>query len=690
MEVTAAEKSEDLNSQAYWKKQLDNTFKDQDYEKFLTQGKKIVKRYLSKQDDLRAATSLNLFHTNIVTMEAMLFGQEPKVNVDRRYADANDDIARVASEGAQRMLNVDIGLRTDKYQHALKKALHDYLLVGMGQARVRYEAQFKQTQNTVYDSDGTPNIQTIDELVKEYTHFDYVYWQDFAWEIGRCWDECGWVAFRTWVAKDDFIARWPTAQHDAIFTDKKDKDDDTKTETPQAAVWEIWCKKSGHVYYYTESAKNLLQATPDPLKLWGFFPCGKPMMANLTTTKMVPKADYLFAQDLYMEIDQIEQRIEILTRAVKVVGVYDQSSTGIQRMLTEGVENELIPVDNWAMFAEKGGLKGQLDWLPIEAVTTAISQLVILRDDAINLLYQITGMSDILRGQSTESRVSATEQNLKAKFASTRIQAVQDMFAWFASDLQMLKMNIIAIHYDPQTIMKQSNLALSMDADVAQAAIQLIKTPEESVWRVIVRPESIAMVDYSSLKAERTEFLNAIATFMQSAGPMVEKAPETMPMWMEVLKFTVAGFKGAQQIEGVVDKAIKQMVEAQQKADQQPPQPTPEEQKMQLEQQKLQAQQQADQAKAQLDAQVKQQQAQQDQMRFQQEMRQDQQRHMQEMQQSQQEFQLKMQQLMMEGRAKAQQAEAEIVIKSAKAEQESEIREEREEAREEMSGTDTD
>jgi hypothetical protein len=659
MEYSAGEKSENLGTQAYWKKQFDCTRKDPDYMKFVEQGKKIVKRYLSKTGDIVPRTTLNLFHANTRTLESMLFGQTPKVNVDRRWADPNDDVARVASNMLERMMNNDIGLRTDKYASALKRSLHDYLTVGLGQSRVRYEATFTKTEVTIMDAaTGQPILSFQESLDKEYTHIDYVFWQDFMWQMTRSWNEVEWVAFRTYMSEDDIKARWGEQVAASItYTDKKG-DDEIKGADRCGEIWEIWCKKSKKVYWYNEGARSLLESKDDPLRLWGFFPCPQPMMANLTTTKLVPRADYIFAQDLYNEIDLIEQRIEILTKAVKVVGVYDQSSVGIQRMLSEGVDNELIPVDNWAMFAEKGGLKGQLDWLPIEAVVNALINLIKLRDDAINMLYQVTGMSDILRGQSTESRVSATEQNLKAKFASVRVQALQDMFAYFATDLQMLKGNIISLHYDVQTIIKQSNIMSTADADMAEPAAQMIKAPQEEVWKIQVRPESVAMVDYAQIKQERSEFLMSISQFMQSAQPILQQDPSSLPFLLELLKWSLAGFKGSSQIEGITDKAIQQAIKAQQEAQSKPPEPSPEEQaehaKAQAEVQKSQTQLQVTQMQAQSD----QQQIMADMAKLRMEMQQTQTEHQMEMQKMVLEFQLFQRKLLGQLKLEEKKAEA--------------------------------
>lgn len=616
----------------YWSQQVEQAEKDQEYKKFIQQGDKIMDRYLDRRDTAYfTRTSLNLFHSNVTTLQSMLFGQMPKVDVDRRQDVTNDPVGRCATLILQRMLNNQIGLRTDTFSGTLKKTLTDYLTVGIGIARVRYEAQFEAMEpDPALGGDDLHEDEKVEQLIGEDAPIEYVYWKDFLWKPSRCWEECDWIAFKTHLTYDQTIDRFDVDVADHIeYKSRKLSDNDTQKDLDKTAeVWEIWCKQTKTVYWYCKGYPRLLDEKPDPLKLWGFYPVPMPMMANVTSRKLVPKADFVFAQDLYNEIDDIESRIMMLTRACKVVGVYDKSAVGVQRMLQEGVENDLIPVDNWAMFAERGGIKGQVDWLPIEAVTNALQVLAVQRDQAIQLLYQMTGMSDIVRGQGSDKRTSATEQSIKAKYASTRVQFMQDMFANFATDLQVLRTDIIAEHFDPQTILKQSNIQFDpQDQEYVGPAIQLIKDEKSALWRIQVRPESVAMVDYAQLKEERTEYIMALSQYTQSMGPIIEQVPGAMPYMLQLLKWGLAGFKGSQQIESIMDKAIEA---AQQSAAQQEQQPDPEQQAMEAE------------------AQAKQQEQAQKAQEFQMKMQAESQRQAQEFQLAQQRNQLEMAQMAME------------------------------------------
>lgn len=598
--------------------------------KWHKQSDKVVERYLDNRekdvDDV--STKLNLFNANITTLQSMLYGRMPKVEVDRRFADQDDDIARVAGQILQRILNTDIESAGEDYSHVLRTSLGDRLIVGMGSGRIKYDFEEKKTVvppkiDPMTGQELAPGYEEI-QIIDEWVDTIYTHWKDILWSPCRTYAEMRWRAYRSYLTRDELIARFGEELGKAVPLNSKgpnfDKTRDSAREKDvwdQAEVWEIWDKGNKKVFWYVEGYDRILDMKDDPLQLEGFYPEPPPMMANVTSSKYMPKADYTMAQDLYVQIDVLETRISLLTTACKAVGVYDKGNDGIQRVFMEGVENQLIPVDNWAAFAEKGGLKGVVDWIPIEQIAQVIEILTNKQSELINQLYQVTGMADILRGAST-IQASATEQAIKAKFASIRVQALQDEFARFASDLQRLKAEVIARHYQEYCILQQSNIMSTPDAMMAQQAVALIKDPATSRWKIQVKPESLAMVDYAQLKQDRVEYIGALSQFLQSAAPLIEMDAAAAPFLMQLMKWGLAGFKGSNEIEGVVDQAISKFEEK--LASGQGQKPDPEQIKAQAEIQKAQIGMQ----KAQMD------------------MQRDQQKHQFEMQQMQMEFQLKM------------------------------------------------
>lgn len=565
-------------------------------------GDKIVSRYLDSKGSSNVdkgttkGFKLNLFHSNVTTLNSMLYGNIPTVDVSRRYADTNDDVGRVASATMERLLNCDISENGKEYDVVLRSTLLDRLTAGLGCARVRYEVE-------------TEGEGDEERLVSEKAPIDYYYWNDVIWSWARNWTEVRWVAFRSYLTKEKVRERFGDKAAEGVQLKKQHSkesegqsaEDDKQGSWMKAEVWEIWDKEKREVVWYSQGYDKILDTKKDPLKLRDFFPCPPFFLANPTSTLYIPTPDFVLSEDLYNEIDTLQTRIAILTEAVKAVGVYDSAADGIKRMFNEGVENELIPVENWALFAEKGGIKGQVDWVPISDIVNALDKLRSVRDETITLLQQVSGMADVMQGGVNNQYEGTGQTQMKAKFGSIRIQALQDEFAQFASDLLQLKAEVIAIHFEPQTIAEQSNMQHSLDADLLPEAIKLIKEPSKARLRIAIRPESVAMVDYAQLKAERTDYINALSMFFQSASPLMEQDPAAKPFLLELLKWGLAGFKGAQEIEGVMDKAIEASMEAE-KEKQANPQPDPEVAK---EKAKLEGEMQKIQAKGQSDMQVR-------------------------------------------------------------------------------------
>lgn len=605
---------------SYWQGEL-TTAKDM-VKNWHKLGDKITGKYLGSpikgKNDIAddSISRLNLFHSNVSTLEAMLYGNTPKIDVSRRHTDANDDVARVAAETMERLLNLDMADNHDDIDAVFKSTLQDRLLPGLGCARVRYTFKSMEVKTGLYeaDEDGVEVEKMETRVIDEDAPVEYWFWGDVLWSWARNWSEVRWVAFKNYLTKSEVEERFGKEAADSVSYKKQSAtaedegtnsgDDSDESANMKAEIWEIWNKERREVVWVAEGYQKVLETQEDPLKLSKFFPCPPFLLANPTTSKLMPTPDFKLAEDLYNETDILHHRINILTQAVKAVGVYDKSkSDDLARVFDEGVDNKLIPVDSWAMFAEKGGLQGVIDWVPITDIVNALDKLRELRAENIGLLQQITGMADVMRGELGNQYEGVGQSQLKAKFGSVRVQALQDQFATFASGLMKIKAEVISRHFSPETIARKANMEASEDVEILPAAIELIKDPKKARLRVVIRPESVAMVDYAALKEERTSFMNALATFMQSSAPMMEADPNSTPYLLKLLQWALSGFKGAQEIEGVLDKAIAQAMQQQQQGGNEGPSEA--EVAMQAEAQKLSGEMQKINAKSQADMQLR-------------------------------------------------------------------------------------
>jgi len=399
-----------------------------------------------------------------------------------------------------------------------------------------------------------------------------VLWRDFLHQPSRTWEEVTWVARQVYMYRADLHQRFDKmlgaaavetipCDHEPKGLDKSEHGKSRESsELKQAKIWEIWDKRTSQAIWVCEGFDRVLDKKQDPLKLDGFFPCPRPLFATITTDNLVPVPDYCQYQDQAEELDQLTARINLLTKAVRVAGVYDATADGVKRLLAETAENVLIPVNSWAKFTEKGGMKGVVDWLPLEQIVQALEQLRMAREGVKQTIYEITGLADIIRG-ATDPNETLGAQQIKSRFASLRIQELQNDMARFTSDVLRMKAQIICTHFQPQTILQMSGFDQTMDGQdpgVTQQALALLKSQPIRSFRIEVNSDSMVELDVEQEKQARVEFLGAVGGFLNSALPVAQAAPAMLPLIGEMLRFGVRGFRVSREIEAAFDNAMKE------------------------------------------------------------------------------------------------------------------------------------
>jgi hypothetical protein len=539
------------------------------------------------------AGKTNLFWSNVQVILSAIYGRLPKAEVDRKFDDFDDDVARVAGIIMERILNGDIEREHDDTNAAMRDAVQDRFVSGLGQVWCRYDVETEEfdepvidpmTGQPAVDETGQPKTQKGERILNEEAEVDYVYWADFRYAPCRRWRECRWVARRVYMSEEKLKKRFNLKPDQlsmipmqSVTPQGSDNDgtsqDDVLKATPfkQAAVWEVWSKDDNYVCWYVEGCSFVLDEQPDPLELEDFFPCPQPIVATTLTKAFLPRPDYAMAQDLYKELDRINSKLSHLTDAVKAAGVYDKTAGPIKQLLTTAVENALVPADNWSSFVERGGLKGVVDWMPIEAFVNAIVQLNQRKLQLTHDLYEVLGISDIMRGASVASETLGA-QKLKVQYGGARLSNLQNEVARFVSAVMRIRANIIANVFQPETLVKRSLIDRTPDAPLAQPAIQMLKDFGTAMYSITVTSDSLAAPDWAAEKEARTEFLGATSNYLMAAGPMVQQNPMVGSFLIKLLQWAAAGFKGAKTIEGVLDQAARQL---EQQAQQPPPPPPP-------------------------------------------------------------------------------------------------------------------
>jgi hypothetical protein len=595
---------------------------DNEFKKWEARTQKIVKRYRddNRNQNTNETAKFNILWSNVQTLIPAVYARLPKAAVSRRFGD-NDPVGRVASQLIERSLDFEIEHYTD-FRSAMRHAVEDRFLGGRGVAWVRYEPhvvaqdmpedgyQITEDVDKETGADNEENVSTLDgsagmdaepqeEIEYECAPTDYVHWKDFGHSIARTWEEVTQVWRWVYMTREALIERFGEEVGNKIPLDAGPETNkqygQNNRDFTRAKICELWDLETEKVYWLSKNVGQIIDERDDPLQLEQFFPCAKPLYATMTSDTLIPVADFVLYQDQAQELDILTDRIDGLVKALRIRGVYDASQPALQRLLTEGDNNTLIPVDKWMGFSEKGGLKGSIDILPIDQIANALIQCYRARDEIKGQIYEITGISDIVRGQTAASE-TATAQQIKGQYAGLRLRSMQEDVALFASSLIRLKAQIICSKFQPQTIIQYAAAEQMSDADkqLVPEALMLIKDKVLRNFRIEVAADSLVQIDENQNKRDRVEFLQAMGGFLSQALPMGQQAPELVPMLIDMVKFGMSAYKQATPIEGTIDQALEQMKQKQAMAAQQPPQPDPEMLKMQADQQREQARTEAD------------------------------------------------------------------------------------------------
>lgn len=614
------------------------------FTKWESRGTKIINRYKDNQGaTARNTTSakFNILWSNVQTLSAATFAKLPKPDVSRRFRD-NDPIGRIASLILERALDYEIQHYKD-YRFALKASITDRFLPGRGTCWVRYEPHFKAMEQGL-PTDGVQVTEDIDEPQEELDYecapVDYVHWSDFGHTVARTWDEVQGVWRKVYMTEDAAEKRFgQKIPMDALPEEfKRENYPSPAPDQYRGLVYEIWDKETKSALWISKSLGKVLDERDDPLGLEEFFPCPKPLYATLTNETLEPVPDFTLYQDQARELDTLSDRIDGLVKALQVKGCYDASIPALGRLFTEGENTNLIPVKNWAAFAEKQGLKGAIDLLDLKPIYEALGQCYAAMEQIKQQVYEITGISDIVRGQG-EANETATAQQIKGQYANLRLKSYQEQVAEFAAEAIQIKAQVICNKFDKETILKISaaDQIDVTDSDVLAVAPQLGVVPPPQIpqvpgmpphppapppiaqmpkqakqqivleaalqlligersanpdaeaknpmrdFRIEIESDSLVYLDDQQNKQQRMEFLQAQGNFigqmekiLVTAGPLAK--PLVGPL-MEMWKFSAQAFKVGKNIEGSIDEAtekLKEMVN-------QPPAPPPPDPKLERE-----------------------------------------------------------------------------------------------------------
>jgi hypothetical protein len=517
-------------------------------------------------------TAFNIYHSNIETMVPAAYNSTPVPDIRRRYDDP-DPTSKLGVDIIERAISYAV----DQYEFdtTMRDVVRSALTAGRGVPRVRYKPQMREEMD--------PQTQQPVEVIgyQEVT-CEIVAWDRFIRGPGRTWDTIPWIAFEHDLTKDE-IDQLTGGDTEVTMSETDANRDRELKAKPDAGifkttkVYEIWDKRREVVVFIRDEAKSEpLKVERDPLKLPGFFPVPRPLQPIWRLSGMTPVCPYEVYRQLIEELDIVTKRINKLVKQLRVKGLYDSAMKADFIKLQTADDGIFEPAEEATKFAQgAGGIEKAIFQWPIETIAGVVEKLYQHRDKIIETIFQVTGLSDIVRGQSQASE-TATAQQIKAQYAGLRIQHFQKEVARIARDLFRMKAAIICTHFTTENLQVMTGLQVTPEAE------QLLRSDALRSYRIDIETDSTIRGDVGRKLEQMSQFIQGTASFAQAIGGVVQQAPPLLPMFTEVYASFARQFDLGKQAEDALDQVSQTMQQFVAQQQQAASGPSPEQQKAEM------------------------------------------------------------------------------------------------------------
>ena len=494
-----------------WLSRIEASLQRED--KYRKKAKKLLELY---EADKVSENSFNILYANTETMRPAVLSATPRPRVRQRWVD-QDPIANTAAQATERLLTFlsDTGNASQSpFAGLLKEAVRQALVPGRGLAIFQYEPTLEegyagsapQGEGAQPDAAATPTPDTVkssddvddSEAVQDATPSNTVAAAtppDLATETicgypisydrvvfgyAKTWDDIPWIAIEYPMTKEDLARQFgDTIANDIPLNQRKsppsktgDDEDDEAGKPNTAQVYAVWHKEKREVIFLCSGYPDrVLKQVPDPLGLSGFYPIPEQLVFFMKSESLLPVPLYKFYEQQAQELNRVSARINKLISVMKARGMYDKTLANLAA-LNDKDDGQFVPLENVPTLGQNPNLDNAIWIWPIEKFISVLQALYLQREQVKQVIYEISGLSDIIRG-STVASETATAQKIKNQWGTLRLQDSQNLVGAFARNCFRIMAEIAINHFQPATWARMTGMKLPMLADKQAAQQQL-------------------------------------------------------------------------------------------------------------------------------------------------------------------------------------------------------------------------
>ena len=530
----------------------------------------------------------NIFYSNVEILNANLCIANPKPDIQRRFlkrlekdklkSNTYSEVAKILN-GAVEYVS-DIANLDEEISNAVKTAV----IAGRGILWADYEPVISVNEmGEEYVSDREIRIESLNP-------------QEFLYSSAEKEKDIWWVARRHLLSREDIKRRFGYSPSEAELQFKQEDE----TQLKRGEVWEIWDKNSRKRAFIllSDVRQKFLEITDDPYQLNDFFPCD---CLDFITKDTVPVPEYMIYHKQAELLEVVCKKAAQIEDEIKYVTVIGSQDKGIAQQITAAKNGEVlsIPTDNMV-----NAVESLIATTPVDKAIVLLEHLQIEKEKLKLNIYDITGISDIMRGAS-DAQETATAQKIKGLFGSLRFQTRQKKVQNFRKNIYKIIAEIVAEHYDEDTLSEMTCTHLPTEeeksqivflqrqgAQVPQAQLNILTEPTWSDVMYILRSDKLrnytvdvetvatAFDDTEQQNAAIKDLTNLYLSMVQYSDSL---SPATLKGFIPLIKMNLSSVKISSAVGNQLEEAIESAYKEAEEEAQQPQEPNPEIMKIQSE-----------------------------------------------------------------------------------------------------------
>lgn len=523
--------------------------------------------------------------------------------------DGNDNVGATAAICFERLVT-NLAKNTDFFD-TNAAVRDDFLTTNVGQGRLYYERdEIKQkvkeyiepvpnedqTDVTFISADGevieSDDILEDDdgffiehdrivEIENEKICFEPVLYKDWLVDPDiRRYNRCRRMAFVEHYSEPEFIEIFGKAAF-AKLPKPDQKDDQSQPKKQTIKVYEYWDAYEKEVVWLPDLGEDFVKPldylSPYPnedllgeddsnglYNLDRFFPCPDPLIMNQSTDEFWPVPEYYQLQEIFQDIHTIFARMVALTRGIRVRLMFDNNVEGLQAALNEAAEGDCFGIANLtqALVTAGGKLDNVVQYIPVKESIEGLNQLYLALEQRLNIVYKLTGTSDLLQGLITDgTQRTLGERQMTEKYALNQLADPQRKMQEFVRGAYQL-MGEMAIKNFKDASLDRYIMPSTLDPDDQKrykAAMGLLKNNLKR-FRIELETDSTIAINEQYDKQMRVELVNALTVALEKTANIAAQSPALVKVELHAMKFLVQGFRQGKLFQSEITEAIDNVI----------------------------------------------------------------------------------------------------------------------------------